>query len=222
VDTLEEALADVARAVGFSARVRGGRKRRDWRAAASELAELGDDAAERLALVFGNEATGLTSEETDRCHELVHVRTSAEHTSLNLAMAVSIALAGLYSGRAVHRREPGGSLLDGAGREFLKARLLEVLAEGVCRTPAARRDVAAMIERVFSRAPLENRDARAWHLVLKTLGSELRPDSLGLALHEKGGRRRKALDRRAGEGRPPEARDAEVRDSAGRDPEDDT
>jgi TrmH family RNA methyltransferase len=197
VDSLTEALADCHRSVAFTARVRGKRKRRDWRQVVGEVRALGDSAEQRLALVFGNEVAGLTSEEVDLCQDLVHVRTSNEHTSLNLAMGVGIALSDLFSGDTVHQKEPGGSLLDGRGREFLKARLQEVFAGQVARTPAAAGDIEAMIERVFSRAPLENRDARAWHLILKTLGSSLDPTELGLTLHEKDGRRRKMQERRA-------------------------
>ena len=196
-ERLEEALADCHWAVAFTARVRGKRKRRDWRVVADEVRPLAGDPKQRLALVFGNEVSGLTSAEVALCQELVHVRTAGEHTSLNLAMSAGIALFSLFSGNPACQAEPGGSLLDGAGREFLKARLREVFAEGVARTPAAREDITAMIERVFSRAPLENRDARAWHLILKTLGSKLDPRDLGLTLHEKDGRRRKMLARRA-------------------------
>ncbi len=196
VATLEEALADCVRSVAFTARVRGKRVRRDWRDLVPELQELGEDTDGRLALVFGSEVSGLTSEEVGLCQDLCHVRTSADHTSLNLAMTVCVALSDLYRGTEVHAHEPGGSQLDGAGREFLKARLTEVFADRVARTPAAAADIKAMIERVFSRAPIENRDARAFHLILKTLGSEMSPKDLGLALHEKAGRRRKAVARR--------------------------
>lgn len=196
VDRLEDALADCNWAVGFSARVRGHRVRRDWRDAVGDLVPLAEDPDERLALVFGNEQAGLTEAETDLCQELVHVRTSPEHTSLNLAMCVGVALWGLFTGRSVHQKEPGGSSLDGSGREFLKARLKEVFVDQVARTPAARSDIEVMIDRVFSRAPMENRDARAFHLILKTLGSKMSPVDLGLHLHEKDGRRQKALARR--------------------------
>jgi len=197
VSSLEEALADCHRAVAFTARVRGKRKRRDWRDVVPAVSPLANDPEERLALVFGNEVEGLTAAEVNLCQDLVHVRTSNSHTSLNLAMTAGVALHDLFTGDTVHQKEPGGSQLDGQGREFLKARLREVFAEQVVRTPAARDDVLAMIDRVFSRAPLENRDARAWHLILKTLGSSLAPTELGLQLHEKDGRRRKMLERRA-------------------------
>ncbi len=196
VDTLQEALADCVRSVAFTARVRGKRVRRDWRELARELVELGEDTGARLALVFGSEVSGLTAEEVALCQDLCHMRTTADHTSLNLAMAVCVALSDLYLGTEVHEHEPGGSELDGAGREFLKARLTEVFAGRVAITPAAAADIEAMIERVFSRAPMENRDARALHLILKTLGSEMSPKDLGIALHEKDGRRRKAMARR--------------------------
>jgi len=125
--------------------------------------------------VFGNEVTGLTAEETDLCQELAHIRTSEEHTSLNLAVSVGVVLSSLFSGRSAHAYEPGGHMLNGEGREFLKLRMKQVFAERVARTPAAAKDIESSIERVFSRAVLENRDARAWHLMLRALGSEMTP-----------------------------------------------
>ena len=192
--------ADVHHSVGFTARVRGRRTRDDWRKLVPGCLPIGSSADQRLALVFGNEVTGLTSAETDLCNELAHVRTSSEHTSLNLGMCVGIALADLFTGTKVHAAERGGSMLDGEGREFLKARLREVFADGVVRPGTPQVDVEEMIERVFSRAALQNKDARAWHLILKTLGSQMSPSDLDLTLHEKGGRRREAMARRVREG----------------------
>jgi len=194
-ESIEESLSDCEWAVGFTARVRGHRKRVDWRTLAPDVVERGDAPDQRLALVFGNEVTGLTAEEAGLCHDLSHVRTSEAHTSLNLGMSVAVALSALYTGREVHQREPGGSLLNGEGREFLKARLKEVFADKIARTDAAAKDVRESIERVFSRAPLENKDARAWHLVLKTLGSKMSPVDLGLFPKVKEGRRREALEK---------------------------
>ncbi|MDA1265556.1 MAG: RNA methyltransferase [Planctomycetota bacterium] len=195
VATLAEALEDVHLAVAFTARVRGKRTRRDWREVLPQIVPIANDLEQRLALVLGNEIAGLTVDEVNLCQEVVHMRTSNEHTSLNLAMCAGIALSDLFLEDTVHQKEPGGSLLDGKGREFLKARL-RAFATQVLRTPAAEEDVLAMIERVFSRAPLENRDARGFHLLLKTLGSTMEPAELGLQLHRKDGRRLDALARR--------------------------
>ena len=194
-DSLEEALADCTASVGFSARVRGNRVRRDWRSLQPDLAPAAEDDEQRLALVFGNEVTGMTREETDLMGELAHIRTSREHTSLNLAMSVGVVLSSLFEGRAVHQKEPGGSMLNGEGRQFLKQRLKEVFAGQVALTPSAASDISASIDRVFSRVPLENRDARAWHLMLRALGSTMTPGELGLEPNRKDGRRKDALER---------------------------
>ncbi len=42
----------------------------------------------RLSVVFGPEASGLTTEEISLCHERVRIPTAPEHSSLNLAQAV--------------------------------------------------------------------------------------------------------------------------------------
>src|ERR1043166_4441388 len=64
--TLEEALADVVHAVGFSARPRDlSHPVRALREAAPEI--LAKAASGRVALVFGNETFGLSNEELARC-----------------------------------------------------------------------------------------------------------------------------------------------------------
>jgi len=87
--SLDEALAGCTRVAATTARQRHisapGFTPREWaqRLAASELA--GD-----VALMFGRERTGLYNEEVDRAQELVHIPTSADYTSLNMASAVQI------------------------------------------------------------------------------------------------------------------------------------
>ena len=44
----------------------------------------------QVALLFGREANGLQTAELARCHHHIHIPTSAESTSLNLASAVQI------------------------------------------------------------------------------------------------------------------------------------
>ena len=219
VATLAEALADCTVVVGFTARVRGHRIREDWRDLLPDLKETVRAKDTELALVFGAEEMGLDRDEVLLCQKLAHIRTSKDHTSLNLAMSVGITLSGLYMDEGFVRREPGGHLLNGDGREFLKKRMIEVFAGTVARSKEAGRLITASIQRVFSRAELENRDARAWHLMLKALGSEMRPDELGIRLHEKGGRRTRLialhgdLDGGGSEGTDSEGGDSESGDS---------
>lgn len=195
VASLPEALADCTRSIGFTARARGHRTRRDWREAAPEWRERCTDPAERVALVFGSEENGLTVEESDRIGELAYLPTASEHTSINLAMAVGIVLSSLFVGRGTHVGESGARLADGEALEYLKRHLKDVLGGEVARGPAARRDIEASIERIFSRAPVETRDARAWHKILRALGSARTPPDYGLGTAPKRGRRQEAVER---------------------------
>ncbi len=195
VPTLAEALAETTMVVGFTARVRGNRLREDWRDMVPEVLEKLDSGDHHLALVFGAEEMGLTREEVDLCHRLAHVRTSEQHTSLNLAMSVGVILSALFTREGIRLPEPGGRMLSGEGREFLKKRMVEVFAGTVAKSDKAAELITASIERVFSRAELEDRDARAWHLMLRALGNETRPDAMGLTPNTKGARRERLKKR---------------------------
>lgn len=196
VATLEEALAGCTWTVGFTARTRGKRAREDWRAVQPRVQVMADDPTEVLALVFGAEADGLTGAETDLCQELAHIRTSSEHLSINLAMAATIVLHTLFTGTESHVRERPAKRLSDEGRRFLVERMVAVFAGKVALTTAAAESIDRSIRRVFARAPLENRDARAWHLMLRALGSEMAPTELGLRLAGKNARRQEELRRR--------------------------
>lgn len=193
--TLPEALDGCTLAIGFTARPRGERWRGDWREMVAQAAEQANAPDQLVALVFGSESNGLTGEELALLQQLAFLPTSPEHTSLNLAMAASVVLYTLFEGRGSHRHEGGMRMLSHEEREFLKRHLVEVLAKEVARGPSAQRDIAASIERVFSRAPLESRDARAWHKVLRALGSERTPVEFGLTPNQKDDRRNGALER---------------------------
>ena len=195
VATLEEALADCTHAVGFTARPRVHRHFADWRDAAPAVAELASSEDECVALVFGNEVEGLAQVETDLCHELVHIRTSGEHNSLNLSMAVGVALFATFTERGVVRRAKAHNTLNGEARAFLKERMKAVFRD-IARSDSVRRDITSSIERVISTAPLETRDGRAWHAILRVLGGEARPGDFGLAeLQPANARRDAALER---------------------------
>ncbi len=88
-DTLEGALADCALAVGFSARERElSHAPSTLRDAAPSLIEA--TAEGRVALVFGNETSGLSNEELSRCQRFVVIPSNPGYGSLNLAAAVQV------------------------------------------------------------------------------------------------------------------------------------
>lgn len=179
VDSVPDALADMTASYGFTSRSRDHRRLIDWRDVRGKMACRCAARDERVALVFGSEENGLTGAETDPCQELVRMPTSGEHTSINLAMSVGIVLSTLFFDEAPSAESSSSTPVTGADRAFLIERLKDVLG-GCTRTAPARRDLVASIERVFSRAPLETRDARAWHLLVRAIGGEARPQDYGL------------------------------------------
>jgi len=85
--TLGEAVADCQLTVGTTCRTGLYREAvRPLREAAAELAEVSD--ANRIAVIFGPEDTGLTNRELKFCQRLITIPTSAEYQSINLAQAV--------------------------------------------------------------------------------------------------------------------------------------
>ena len=179
VDQLEEALEDVTTSYGFTARARDHRSVRDWRSVRDELCERAHDENDVTAFVFGSEESGLSGAECEPLHHLIRMPTSDEHGSINLAMAVGICLSTVFFERAPSARSSASALASGADRAFLSERLKEVLGERTT-SDAARRDLCASIDRVFARAPLATRDARAWHLLARALGGKRRPSDYGL------------------------------------------
>ena len=106
----------------------------------------------RISLVFGPERSGLTNEELDLCPLRVHIPTSGEHSSLNLAQAVLVVA---YEIRVSSTEEPASegppvaaaAELEQAVRD-LRAGLLEV---GYLN-PDQPDDVLAEIRRLLARA----------------------------------------------------------------------
>jgi len=87
--SLSDAVADCSIVVGASARLRSV----EWPLLnPRECAELVEREATEapVAVVFGRENSGLTNEELDKCHYLVHIPTNPDYQSLNIAAAVQV------------------------------------------------------------------------------------------------------------------------------------
>lgn len=136
---LAAALAPFDRVVGTTA----GRARVDTAPTipphdlAAEL-NLEDSPNARVALVFGGEASGMTTEELARCHPVVSIPCSTDQPTLNLAQAVlvvcyELAKAGL-GGPMTGGQASGEQLADQAMIEGLFADLVPLLeATGFAR-----------------------------------------------------------------------------------------
>jgi tRNA (cytidine32/uridine32-2'-O)-methyltransferase len=86
---LAEAIADATLVVGASARTRTlPVPILNPRACAQLIFEQPD--VRRVAVLFGNEQSGLSNQELDQCHYLVQIPTNPDYSSLNLAAAVQV------------------------------------------------------------------------------------------------------------------------------------
>lgn len=88
--TLDEALGSATLVMGTSARLRSiPMPQLDPRQAiARAQQELSDGG--RVALLFGQERSGLTNEEIGRCHALINIPSNPDYSSLNLGSAVQV------------------------------------------------------------------------------------------------------------------------------------
>ena len=89
-DSLAEALHGCHRVYGASARAR---RTIPWpqvdaRGCANEVAQL--PAETTVAVVFGREHSGLSNEELELCHSLLHIPCNPNYSSLNVAAAIQV------------------------------------------------------------------------------------------------------------------------------------
>jgi tRNA/rRNA methyltransferase len=130
VERLEEAIADCVLVAGTSART-GGLFRRQTVGAPEEVAErlIEATAGGPVALVFGPEQSGLSNDEVQLCHYLIHIATDDEHPALNLAQAVAICLYEMR--RAWLRREVGACTDEEVAHHDQQAHLHAQLKKGL-------------------------------------------------------------------------------------------
>lgn len=91
VQTLDEALTGCAYAVAATARPRElVAEILDSRQAAERALQATAGGTQTVAIVFGNETSGLSNEDARRCNTLAHIPANPAYSSLNLAAAVQV------------------------------------------------------------------------------------------------------------------------------------
>ena len=161
-NSLDEALKDCHLVIGTSARTR----RIEWPtldpvAGASRLVE--GAALGPVALLFGQERTGLLNAELDRCHFVVTIPTDQAYSSLNLASAVQIlayeiyrtALAGKPAEAMESRR---GRLASSEDMQRFYQHLEEVLQQIGFLDPGNPRLLMRRLMRLFNRTGLDDNE----------------------------------------------------------------
>ena len=157
VESLDEAIRDCTLVIATSARPRSA----DW----PELSL--PDAARRLAaaagpvaLLFGPEPSGLTSEELYRAHYRTWIDTAADCSSLNLAQAVQVCAYEL------RRATPGPVAAPAGDPPATRGQLDHLYGEirtAIIQLDFPRRDpdhLMRRFERIFNRAALSQREVK--------------------------------------------------------------
>ncbi|MDR5732298.1 RNA methyltransferase [Caballeronia sp. LZ025] len=177
VDTLAEALVGVRWSVALTARTREyGPPHMPPRAVAQRAHEFvphGD-----IALVFGNERTGLSNADVERCSALAHIPANPAYSSLNLAQAVQVLAYELRI--AFQDAAPAPSLAAPAQQsassdeiEGMYAHLEEALVALDFLDPANPKKLMSRVRRLFARSGLEHEEVNilrgiAKHILLRT------------------------------------------------------
>jgi tRNA/rRNA methyltransferase len=170
VPTLAQALADRVLAIGFSARGRDlSHPARDWRALAPEAIAMTADGP--VALVFGNETSGLANDELLACQRLTCIPANPEYSSLNLAAAVQVACYELAIAAAMFGipERPRRTPATGADLEALHARLNQVLVASGFLDPAEPGRLDERMRRLAARLDLESEEIAILHGMLASL-----------------------------------------------------
>lgn len=176
-DTLEAAVADCVWVVGTSSRKVEGKRRLPPRAVGEELVARAPQGP--VAIVFGDERSGLTNAEVERCHDLSAVPTAPEQPSINLAQAVLLYAYEVRVATLEASAPPPGPLPAAATDAELaqvESALDTMLGAGgflVDEQPGrtAVRDLFAPLRR----SRLTRKEARLWLAALHTVRKKLTP-----------------------------------------------
>lgn len=172
-DTLQAAVATCHWLVSTSARRRQYRNMPlNPRELVAKLADLTQ--TYHVGLVFGPEATGLSTAELDLCDDLVVIPTVPRASSLNLAQAVMVLCYEMMQARIDTPPSPAPNLVTVAESEAMYDHLRQAFSiHGFAGTHAIERTLTGL-RRVFERAGLERRDVRLLRGVARQLGWALR------------------------------------------------
>jgi tRNA/rRNA methyltransferase len=139
-----------------------------------------------IALVFGNERTGLSNEDVERCSALAHIPANPAYSSLNLAQAVQVlayelrtAYLGASDPAPAATTQPGADPLETTARassdeiENMFAHLQSALVALDFLDPANPKKLMSRLRRLFARSGLEHEEVNivrgiAKHILLKT------------------------------------------------------
>ena len=162
--SIDEALSGVHFALGMSARTRDlGPQQEGVRDGVVRLVE--EAARGEVALVFGNEATGMSNDELLRCHAVAKIPTNPDFSSLNLGAAVQVlsyevrmAILGVNGPQGSEVARSSGIPATNAELEGFYGHLQELMTDTGFFNPEQPGRLMQKIRKLFGRARLEREE----------------------------------------------------------------
>ncbi len=141
------------------------------RDAAAQLIDIAR--AQPVALVFGNETSGLTTADVNKCRLIAAIPANPEYSSLNLAAAVQVFAYELRMA-ALGDEAPGSRPRELASHQEVEGffgHLEDTLAAGGFLDPGHPKKLMPRLRRLFARTQLETDEVNILRGILKTLGN---------------------------------------------------
>jgi TrmH family RNA methyltransferase len=165
-DGLRKATADCTVSAGTTRRM--GQKRKSWGMTPEQFAATMQEAgAAKIAIVFGNERTGLTDEELDCCSVAINIPSSDAFPSLNLSHAVQVvtyelfrAFDGKTRGYVPISRERLAEIMESVSASIERAGLFRI---------AGKDDNDRFLESVLARAALSESEAQRMEKLFRAM-----------------------------------------------------
>ncbi|MCL1860852.1 MAG: RNA methyltransferase [Proteobacteria bacterium] len=181
VGSLQEALSGTVLAAALTARRRDlSLERLEPRAAAAELVQCSRNTCGEVALVFGNEASGLSNEELGLCALPVTIPANPAYASLNLGAAVQLMC---YELRLAAMGQGGEPFLPIAPlpepathdeTEHFFAHLESSIVTSGFLDPTKPRRLMARLRRLFGRARLEKEEVAILRGILSSFDAGMK------------------------------------------------
>ena len=176
VGTLEEALSDRELVIGASARLRSiAWPQVDPKTAADKVIGSGL----KTAILMGREHSGLTNEEMERCHFLLHIPSNPEYTSLNVAAAIQVIAYELFARSLVGSPKVEIPLAErqasGEAMASFFGHLQTVLEEiGFLHPTKHEESILRRLRRIYNRAALEEQEVHLLRGILTKIQRQLK------------------------------------------------
>ncbi len=177
-DSLDKAVADHHLVIGTTRHKGKQRKNlRSPRVQAEHVVPL--LAHNKIAVLFGNEVNGLTSQDLARCHELIAIPSADAFPSLNLSHAVMIVAYELFLAAGASPSVSQTALAAGADTEQFYRHLRQTLQDVEFIDPAQPERMMLSLRQLFGKARLSERDIKILQGILSAVDGACRPGGNG-------------------------------------------